>query len=152
MPTVWDKPFTPMRLLRIGFRLSLVAGIGMGLYSAWGEAVRVGEGKASAERMWSSLRCAARADTDALERVKHPLGNYNISLLGCGNGSGPAGAFIASAAEIEQARRNDRSDVDYIFPFEPSIPFAKAMGAWVVVNLVAGLLALAWVIGRWVVR
>jgi hypothetical protein len=152
MPTFWDKPFTPMRLLRIGFRLSLVVGIGMGLYSAWGEAVRVSEGKASAERSWSSLRCAARADANALERLKNPYGLFDISLLGCGNGSGPAGAFLASAAEIEQARRNDRSGVDYIFSFEPAIPLNNAIGAWITVNLVAGFLALAWVIGRWVLR
>ena len=152
MPTFWDKPFTPMRLLRIGFRLSLVVGIGMGLYSAWGEAVRVSEGKASAERSWSSLRCAARADTNALERLKNPYGLFDISLLGCGNGSGPAGAFLASAAEIEQARRNDRSGMDFMFRFDPFRPFGTAIGSWVMVNLVAGLLALAWVIGRWVVR
>jgi hypothetical protein len=152
MPTFWGKPFTPMRLLRIGFRLALVVGIGMGLYSAWGEAVRVSEDKASAERNWSSLRCAARADTNALERLKNPYGLFDISRLGCGNGSGPAGAFLASAAEIEQARRNDRSGMDFMFPFDPSKPFATAIGSWVMVNLVAGLLALAWVIGRWVVR
>lgn len=156
MPTVWDKPFTPMRLLRMGFRLSLLVGVGSGLYGAWHEFARVNQAKASFESNWSSLRCAARADTEALKRVKHPRGNYDISLLGCGTGNGPDGAFIANATQIEQARRNARSEAEadwiWLFDFNNSVRFNKAIGSWITVNFMAGFLALVWVIGRWVLH
>jgi hypothetical protein len=142
---------TPKRLLGIGLRLSVVVGIVMGLYSAWNEAVRASESKASADRIWSGLLCAARFDNAALERVRHPLGNYDISKLGCGHGSGPDGAFLANAPEIDQARRNDHSGMEYTTPFNSAVPVTEAIRAFITVNLATGLIALAWVVGRWVI-
>lgn len=143
---------TPMRLLRIGLRLSLVVGVVMGIYSAVKEAERVGESKASAEHIWSGLVCAAKFENQELERVKTEFGNYDISKLGCGSGSGPNGAFIASAAEIEEARRNDSSGIRITPPFNLEVPLSQGIGAFIIVNVVAGLMALTGVVARWVIR
>jgi len=146
------QAMTPTRLLRIGFRLSLVAGLVTGLYGAWIEAVRVSESKASAERIWTGLLCASKVDPASLQRVLRPDGVYDISKLGCGRGSGPDGAFFASAMEIDEARRNDRSKVFYNYPFSPDVPMNHAIGVFIIVNLIAALMALAWVVGRWVFK
>ena len=141
---------TPARLLRIGLRLSLVAGVAFGAYSAVKETIRVTEAKASAERVWSSLLCASKATNESLERAKGAFGTYDISQLGCGRGGGHNGAFFASSEEIASARRNDRSIVEYVHPFRIEVPLNAAIGAALFVNVAAGLMALAWIIGRWV--
>jgi hypothetical protein len=141
--------FTPRKLIGIGFRLAVVAAIVTGIYTGWQEMVRVRESELAWERIWSRLRCAAGYDDAAVERVLHPLGNYNISLLGCGSGDGPGGAFIASRTEIEQARRNERTGMDTV-PASWAMVFNTAGATFILVNLVALLAALAWVVLRWV--
>lgn len=144
--------FGPKRVLGIGFRLSIVVGILVGLYIGLSELMQVSERKASAERIWSGLQCAAKYDKATLDRVQNAFGNFEISKLGCGRGSGPDGSFFASEYEIDQARRNDRSGFDYVQSFNPVGALVWASIALVLVNVAAGLISLTWVVSRWVAK
>jgi hypothetical protein len=104
--------FTPRKLINIGFRLAVVVAIATGIYTGWQEAVRVRESELAWERIWSGLRCAARFDDAAIERVKNHLGITISRCSAAAPGAGPEGAFIASRADIEQARRDERTGMD----------------------------------------
>lgn len=140
----------PARLIGIGLRLSVVVGLVTGGYAYLQQHNRVRDSQRSSDRIWAGLTCAAKFDDAALEKTVHPLGNYDISKLGCGTGSGPNGAFIANRTEIEEARRGDRRGFEPDTQIYWSAVVNSALGSVVAVNVAAILAVLAWLVSKWV--
>jgi hypothetical protein len=84
-----------------------------------------------------------------LAETVNDFGLYDVSKIGCGYGTGPNQAFLASPAEILSVRNGVRPPV---LPFRWSLPIGDALATFLIVNVLVLVAALGIVVSRWVLR
>ncbi len=138
------------KFLAFIFRLSIVAGVGCGLFDAY-QTFRDWEAeKSDYVRNKMRMECAAKVSDDWLTRNTNEFGNVDVASI-CGPGT-DGKTFFVNASEIYSTRKGEDTYAKLLWrkPYDILKSLIMATAALIGINLIGALILGLFLVGRWI--
>jgi hypothetical protein len=132
------------------FRLSIVAGVGSGLFDAYQTFRDWDEERIIYVRNKMRMECAAKISDDWLTRNTNEFGNMDVALI-CGSGA-DGKTFFVNIGEIKATRRGEDIYVKSLWrkPYDIIKSMVMVTAATVGINLIGAFILGLFIVGRWI--